>query len=139
MDGDEAIGVSPANTNARRESGSENAKIGLFASGGALGAIAMSSCCILPLALFSFGVTGAWIGNLAALYPYKPYFLVVTAVFLTAGFWKVYRKPAAECAKGSYCASPVSHRVNKVILWSATLLVLAALAFPYMAPSILDY
>ena len=42
----------------------EKTKKSLFASGGLLGALAMSSCCILPLTLFSLGVTGAWIGNL---------------------------------------------------------------------------
>ena len=69
----------------------ERAKKTMFASGGMLGALAMSSCCILPLVLFSLGVTGAWIGNLAALYPYKLYFLVPTAALLAAGFYTVYR------------------------------------------------
>ena len=53
----------------------EETKKSLFTGGSVLGAVAMSSCCILPLALFSLGVTGAWIGNLTALYPYKLYFL----------------------------------------------------------------
>ncbi len=77
----------------------EQRKKTLFASGSVLGALAMSSCCILPLALFSLGVTGAWIGNLTALYPYKLYFLIPTAVFLAGGFYMVYRRPrASKCA-----------------------------------------
>ena len=32
------------------------------ATGGILGAIAASSCCILPLVLFTLGVSGSWIG-----------------------------------------------------------------------------
>lgn len=112
----------------------------IFAGGSALGAIAMSSCCILPLALFSLGVTGAWIGNLTALYPYKAYFFVATAAFLIAGFWKVYRKPkAVECAGDSYCASPASDRLVKSALWASTVLVVAALVYPYAAPLFLDY
>ena len=111
----------------------------IFAGGSALGAIAMSSCCIVPLALFSVGVTSTWIGTLSGLYPYKLYFLAVAAAFLTAGFYMVYRKPvAAECADGTYCASPLSDRVNKVVLWSSTILVMAALAFPYAAPLLLE-
>lgn len=111
----------------------------IFTSGSALGAVAMSSCCIVPLVLFSLGITGAWIGNLAALYPYKIYFFMATAGFLAAGFYKAYRKPkAAACAPGTYCATPVSDRVNKVVLWSSTVLVLAALAFPYYAPLLLE-
>ena len=113
----------------------DGAQKAIFASGSVLGAIAMSSCCILPLALFSIGVTGAWIGNLTALYPYKIYFFIATAAFLGAGFYKVYRKTRpVECPDESYCASPVSDRVNKIVLWSATVLVLAAFAFPYAVP-----
>lgn len=140
MDSRDSYTVDAVGKNLQRNAVDENTQKSIFASGSALGAIAMSSCCILPLALFSLGVTGAWIGNLAALYPYKPYFFVVTAVLLAAGFWKTYRKPGTvDCAEGSYCASPVSDRINKIVLWAATLLVLAALVFPYAAPLFLDY
>lgn len=112
----------------------------ILTGGGILGALAMSSCCILPLALFSLGITGAWIGNLAALYPYKLYFLVPTVALLAGGFYMVYRKPkAADCVEGGYCASPLSDRINKIVLWSSSLLVAAALVFPYVAPYILGY
>ena len=47
----------------------------LVAAGGILGALAASSCCILPLVLFGLGVSGAWIGNLTWLAPYQPYFI----------------------------------------------------------------
>jgi mercuric ion transport protein len=50
--------------------------------GGILGAIAASSCCILPLVLFSLGISGAWIGNLTALAPYQPYFIAATLACL---------------------------------------------------------
>ena len=111
----------------------------IFASGSVLGALVMSSCCIMPLALFSLGITGAWIGNLAALYPYKAYFFVATAGFLAAGFFTAYRKPkAAACESDGSCGTPISDRINKAMLWAATVLVLAALAFPYYAPAFLD-
>ncbi len=117
----------------------EQRKKTLFASGSVLGALAMSSCCILPLVLFSLGVTGAWIGNLAALYPYKLYFFIATAGFLGAGFYRAYRKPqAAACGSDGYCGTPISDRINKAMLWASTVLVLAALTFPYYAPLLLD-
>lgn len=116
----------------------ETAKRRFFAAGGVLGALAASSCCILPLVLFSLGIGGAWIGNLTALYPYKPYFVTITLLFLAGGFYMAYRKPKAVCEPGSYCATPASGRVLKISLWSATLLVAAALAFPYVAPYLLD-
>ncbi len=121
------------------ENNGETRRQGLIATGGILGALAMSSCCILPLVLFSLGVTGVWIGNLAALYPYKMYFFLATAGFLAAGFYRAYRKPKAGACEGDgNCGTPISGRINKVVLWGSTVLVLAALAFPYYAPLLLD-
>ncbi len=110
-----------------------------LAGGGLLGALAMSSCCVMPVLLFSLGATGAWIGALASLYQYKWIFLLITAGFLAGGFYMVYRKrPAVECAPGTYCAIPLSDRINKIVLWLASVLALVAFAFPYLAPLILD-
>ncbi len=115
---------------------SEKAQKSALTSGSVVGALAVSSCCILPLVLFSLGLTGAWIGGLTALYPYKWYFFVPAAGFIAGGFYKVYRKPdASACAAD--CASPISDRINKIALWFSTALVLAALAFPYAAPALL--
>ncbi len=117
----------------------ERTKKTILASGSVLGALAMSSCCIVPLVLFSLGVTGAWIGNLVALYPYKLYFFIATAGFLAAGFYRAYRKPkAAACEADGYCGTPISDRINKAALWGSTVLVLAAATFPYYAPLLLD-
>ena len=63
----------------------------LMAAGGILGALAASSCCIVPLALIGLGVSGAWIGNLTRLAPYQPCFIVATLGFLGAGYWLVFR------------------------------------------------
>ena len=109
----------------------------LLAGGGVLGAVAASSCCIVPLALFSLGVGSAWIGNLTALAPYQPIFVVTTLALLGAGFWMAYRSPKAECVEGSECARPAPRHVVKLALWTATVLVAAAMAFPYVAPTLL--
>lgn len=110
----------------------------LFAGGSILGAVSLSSCCVIPLVLFSLGVTGAWIGNLAALYPYKWIFFVVTAAFLGGGFWQLYSPRARACAKNGSCTVSLSDRVTRTVLWSATILAVAATAFPYVAPMFLD-
>jgi len=111
-------------------------KAGLAAAGGFLGALAASSCCILPLALFMLGISGAWIGNLTALAPYQPIFITATAGCLGVGYYLVYRQPKAVCADGS-CARPLPKRGVKAVLWAATALVLAAVAFDYLAPVLL--
>ena len=114
-------------------------KAGFAAFGAVLGALASSSCCVVPLALFSLGVGGAWIGNLAALAPYQPYFVTATLLFLGTGFVMVYRQPkAAAGADGAFCARPVAGRITKTALWLSAALVAAAAAFPYVAPLLLD-
>jgi len=110
------------------------ARGGLMAAGGLLGAVAASSCCIVPLALFSVGVGGAWIGNLTALAPYQPIFTAVAIGFLGYGYYLAYRKPKAVCAEDAACARPLPNRIVRIALWSASVLLVAAITFPYVAP-----
>ena len=112
-------------------------KRGLLATGGLIGAILASSCCIAPLAFVTFGISGAWIGNLTALAPYQWLFVIVTFGFLGAGFWTVYFKPKAACEEGTYCASPTSDLVVKTALWIGTVLVIAAVAVNVLTPLLL--
>jgi len=109
----------------------------LIAVGGIFGALAASSCCIVPLILFSVGIGGAWIGNLTALAPYKPIFVAGTAGLLGYGFYLVYWKPRRVCAEGAACTRPISNRLVQLALWIATALVIAAFAFDYIAPLLL--
>lgn len=106
----------------------------LLAAGSLIGAVLASSCCIVPLALVSLGISGAWIGNLTVLEPYKPYFIAATVALLGAGYWQVYIKPRRACATGSYCASPSSGRITKAALWIATVVVVLAATINYWAP-----
>ena len=106
--------------------------------GGILGAIAASSCCILPLALFSLGISGAWIGNLTALAPYQPYFIAATLACLGYGYWLVYRPKNVACAEGAACARPLPHHIVKAGLILATILVAGAIAFDLFAPLLLN-
>jgi mercuric ion transport protein len=106
----------------------------LTAAGGLLGALAASSCCILPLILFGLGVSGAWIGNFTQLAPYQPYFIAATIGFLGYGYWLVYR----SCADGEACARPLPNPLTKAGLILATILVVAALGFDFVAPLFLN-
>jgi mercuric ion transport protein len=114
--------------------GTVNRKQGWFAAGGVIGAVLASTCCIAPLALLALGVSGAWIGNLTALEPYKPYFAAVALVFIGLGFRQVYFRQKPACADGSHCARPKSSRITKAALWSATVLVVLALTINWWAP-----
>lgn len=105
-----------------------------FAAGGVIGAILASTCCIAPLVLLTLGISGAWIGNLTALEPYKPYFAVVALAFIGLGFRQVYLKTKPACVEGSYCARPESSVITKTALWLATVLVVLALTINWWAP-----
>ena len=123
-------------TAARRDAtGSDPARrAGLVSLGGILAALGAGACCVVPFALFTLGISGAWISNLTALEPYQPIFAAVTFGLLGYGFYLVYRKPKVACADGSYCAKPSSGRTAKIGLWTATVLVIIALGFPKLAP-----
>lgn len=108
-----------------------------MAAGGLLGALAASSCCILPLVLFSLGIGGAWIGNFTRLAPYQPYFITATLTFLGAGYWLVYRASRRACADET-CARPLPNRLVLFGLVLASVLVAAALAFDFLAPLFLN-
>ena len=119
----------------RNEVAPSTGKAGLAAAGGILGALAASSCCMLPLALSMLGISGAWIGNLTALAPYQPIFFAATAGFLGVGYYFVYR-PKAVCPGGT-CVRRLPNRSVKAVLWAATALALAAAAFDCFAPVLL--
>ena len=109
-------------------------KRGLLATGGVVGAILASACCVAPLLLLMLGVSGAWIGNLTALEPYKPLFATVALIFIGLGFWQVYFKTKPACDDGSYCARPESALITKAALWFTTVLVGLALTINWWAP-----
>ena len=97
-----------------------------------LAALAASSCCLLPLVLFTLGVGGAWIGNLVRLAPLQPYFIAVAAVSLGTGYWLVHRSRIA-CAGHGTCGAPIANRLVTSILVAATGLVALAIAFKFLA------
>ena len=110
----------------------------MLVGAGIVGALAASSCCILPLVLFAIGVSGAWIGNLTRLAPYQPYFIAATLACLGGGYWLVYRSSKAACADGDACARPIPNRIVKIGLILGTILVIVALGFDFLAPLLLN-
>jgi len=100
---------------------------------GGLAAILASTCCLGPLVLVALGFSGAWIGNLTALEPYRPIFIGAALVALFFAGRRVFR-PAAACKPGEVCAIPQVRRTYKVLFWVVTALVLVALTFPYILP-----
>src|SRR5713101_655544 len=99
---------------------------------GGLAAILASTCCLGPLVLVALGLSGAWIGNLTRLEPYRPFFIAGALVALFFAGRRIFR-PAQDCQPGEVCAVPRTRRVYKTIFWIVSALVLVALVYPYVA------
>ena len=100
---------------------------------GGLAAILASTCCLGPLLLVGLGVSGAWIGNLTVLEPYRPIFIGAALLALAFAWRRIFRR-AHACAPGEICALPQVRTTYKVIFWVVIVLVLVALLFPYVLP-----
>ncbi|WP_298394141.1 mercuric ion transporter MerT [uncultured Azonexus sp.] len=103
----------------------------LFAGG--LAAILASTCCLGPLVLVALGFSGAWIGNLTVLEPYRPIFIGVALVAMFFAHRRIFR-PVQACIPGEICAVPQVRSTYKIIFWIVAALVVIALAFPYVLP-----
>src|SRR6202035_2141421 len=99
----------------------------------AVAAIIGSLCCVAPLVLITLGISGAWIGQLTALEPYRPIFIGVMVVFLALAFRQLYIVPA-RCAPGEACANPRLQRRQRQIFWVVVVGLAALIAFPWYAP-----
>jgi len=121
------------NAAARRPITSGGAR--LLSLGGIAAALGAASCCVVPFALFTLGGSGAWIGNLTALEPYRPIFAAAALGFIGLGAWRLRRKTQVACADG-YCGTLRADRVARIGLWTAGVLVVVAVAFPYLIRAI---
>ena len=109
----------------------KNGRGPLFAGG--LAAILASTCCLGPLILVALGFSGAWIGNLTALEPYRPIFIGAALVAMFFAWRRIFR-PAQTCTPGEICAIPQVRTAYQLIFWIVAVLVLVALGFPYVMP-----
>ena len=113
------------------ENGSDRAGSVALLVGG-LAAILASTCCLGPLVLVALGLSGAWIGNLTLLEPYRPFFIAGALVALFFAARRIFR-PAQACQPGEVCAVPQTRRIYKIIFGVVSALVLVALLYPYVA------
>jgi mercuric ion transport protein len=100
---------------------------------GGVTAILASTCCLGPLLLAMLGVSGAWIGNLTLLEPYRPIFIGAACIALFFSYRRIFR-PASVCKPGEVCALPKVRKAYKMIFWVVAALIGVAVAFPYILP-----
>jgi mercuric ion transport protein len=104
-----------------------------FLLAGILAAVGASICCVGPLVLLALGVSGAWIGSLTALEPYRPFFIGLTLLFLGFAFHRLYFARRV-CTPGSACANPRTLKRQRFAFWIVTVLVLGLISVPWLAP-----
>jgi mercuric ion transport protein len=131
--GDSCCEVEPVASNATRlgsasKQSGRSGSVALFSGG--LAAILASTCCIGPLVLVTVGISGAWIGNLTRLEPYRPLFILIALVALFFA-WRSVHRQAHACKPGELCAVPQTRRLYKALFWASTVLTLLALVYPY--------
>lgn len=107
------------------------ARAALYAGG--LAAILASTCCLGPLVLLLLGFSGAWIANLTALEPYRPFFIVAAVAALLFAYRQIFH-PAVACAPEDVCAVPQVRATYKAIFGLVAALILVAITFPFVAP-----
>ena len=114
-----------------RTSQSKNGRTALFAGG--VAAILASICCLGPLLLLMLGFSGAWIGNLTALEPYRPFFVAAAIMTLFFAYRQIFR-PVAACQPGEVCAVPQVRATYRALFGLVAVLILIAVSFPFVTP-----
>lgn len=115
----------------RKLAAAEEPRAGLLVVG-SVAAVLASSCCLGPLVLLALGFSGAWIGNLTRLEPYRPYFIGAALITLLLAGRRIFR-PATACEPGEVCAVPAIRRGYRIMFGVTAGLVAVALLFPYVA------
>src|SRR5258708_13353897 len=96
--------------------------------------IAGSLCCMVVMV---YGLAGAGIvGASAFCAAWRPYLLGTTFLLLGLGFYFAYGKPKHACEPGSACEKPAAHKMGRIGLWVAAVVVLIVAAFPYYSEAV---
>jgi mercuric ion transport protein len=97
----------------------------------AVASLLASTCCLLPLALVSAGLTGAWLANLRALQPYSPVLIGIAIAALAFAGRSLFRSRSILLCRIDGGAKP---RLYKATFWLVAALTLILLVMPVVAP-----
>ena len=104
--------------------------------GAVFAAIGASVCCVGPLLLLSLGIGGAWMSTLTSMEVVRPFFIIMSLIFIGLGYRKLYLIPE-NWEEGQACAVSEVKQRQRVIFWIGSVLILLLLAFPWYAVYIL--
>ena len=103
-------------------------KTTLTSVGGVIAATLASLCCIGPVMLAFMGIGS--ISAFSVLETYRPYLIGFTIILIGIAFFFTYRKREVKCEDGT-CKVVRAGFWNKLGVWTATVIAVGALAFPY--------
>ena len=95
-------------------------------------AIIAALCCFGPLVLLGVGLGGAYVSTLTHFEFLRPIGIAVAVIFLGFAFWKLYIIPKG-CTIDKPCIKPHWLRIQRVIFWIITVLLLVIITFPWYA------
>ena len=106
-----------------------NKQLILIIGGAIISAIGASICCLSPAVLAILGLSSA--GLFSKFEGLRPYLIGIAAILLAPAFYLTYRKKEVMC-EGGECKISGAQKLNKIVLWVATLLIIGFIAFPYI-------
>ena len=112
-----------------------SAKASLIA--GLLAGLTASACCAGPLILLMLGVSGSWIGNLSALEPFRPIFIILAVALLYLAYRRIFVK-AQNCSVDAVCATTSGQKTQKTLFWITAVVILLSISFPWYGTWLLD-
>jgi mercuric ion transport protein len=98
---------------------------------GTVSALGASTCCLLPLALVSVGLGGAWVAQLRTLERFYPVFVAVALGAFAFGFYRLYIR-LAPCEAASACVPPVTQRRQRVAFWTSLVFAKFLILSPFL-------
>jgi mercuric ion transport protein len=98
----------------------------------AVASLLASTCCLLPLALVSVGLTGAWLANLRVLQPYSPVLIGIAIAALAFAGRSLFRGRSTLLCRIDGGAKP--RLLYTATFWLVAALTLILLVMPAAAP-----
>ena len=98
----------------------------------AVASLLASTCCLLPLALVSVGLTGAWLANLRMLQPYSPVLIGIAIAALAFAGRSLHRSRSTTSCRIDGSAKP--RPLLKATFWLVAALTLILLVTPVVVP-----
>jgi mercuric ion transport protein len=100
---------------------------------GVASALGASACCFLPLAAVTVGLGGAWIAQLRELERFFFVFVGIAVAAFAFAFYRLYLKPAPQCAPGAEaCAPSPLRRGQRIVFWTTLISAKALILFPFV-------